>query len=35
MHQPDDSSQALAALAAYLEAPERSEGTLSYHGLQG
>ncbi|MFB6261376.1 MAG: UPF0149 family protein [Thiohalorhabdaceae bacterium] len=35
MHRPDDSPQALAALAAYLEAPERSEGTLSYHGLQG
>ncbi len=35
MHQPDDSPQALAALAAYLEAPERSEGTLPYHGLQG
>jgi len=25
----------MAALVSYLEAPKRSEGTLSYHGLQG
>lgn len=34
MCQPDDSPQAMAALAAYLGAPERRQDTLSYHGLQ-
>ena len=29
------SAAAAAALAEFLESPERPEGTLSYHGLQG